>query len=488
MTKLIELSELIFTLSKSEKRYFSIANQGKSDSRVYMYLFQLIERKEIEIDKKFALKFPKSNIEMARKQLYCSLMKALRNYEDEKSIESKIMNGLKNSYILWNKGAYSLAIDEIHKTKKKALAYQNFIYCILCDFIDLQIHAQFSYEHLEEENIIKSKYIIDENIKNVHYKISQNILFHLLENRFTKKGYVSSDKEKNNLNDLLLEEFKLNTNKRNEAFEAKRDHLLFQASYFKMLSNHKAAIKVYQQINTQLFEKIDFWKNQPISFLMVIKGVLDEFYMLQAFENLRESLKDLKKIETLNSNDAILKEAIQLKYNMLLCFDSRSNNELNEHLKIYEENLINEMMALPPAIQIESLIVVSNTYFRLEKYSESLKLIKPLLNQDFSYISVQQKSIMRILFLMIHIELQNDDFLDYQIRNFKRMISRQKLKNELEMVFIAFISKYLKKENQKESLIELSTSIERIKENPVQLRILVQLPLELWVMKKLKQN
>src|SRR5690554_5927969 len=107
MSKLEHLTTLVKSLSKSEKRYFKWSYPWKPGDKIYGDLYEIIEKgndsaKHLKDRLKEA--YPNAILEPAYKHLYKMLMRSLRNYEAEKSVENKLINLLGDVKILFNKG------------------------------------------------------------------------------------------------------------------------------------------------------------------------------------------------------------------------------------------------------------------------------------------------------------------------------------------------------------------------------------------------
>ena len=108
-------------------------------------------------------------------------------------------------------------------------------------------------------------------------KYSRNINLHLqlydiLKHRIANKGYIRSEKQKDNLNDLVLSELNLIANNSYKGFEARKLHLLFQATYYLNTGNYKSAIRFYQELITLFESNQHLILNPPIYYLSALKG------------------------------------------------------------------------------------------------------------------------------------------------------------------------------------------------------------------------
>src|SRR5688500_4966975 len=112
------LHALIHSLTKTEKRYFTLTAEMQKGQKEYLQLFKVLESSKIFNDSLVKLlkdKYPNSSIEPARKHLYSVIMKSLRHFENEKDIEIKLINLLQDARLLHNKGLVEASFELLQK-------------------------------------------------------------------------------------------------------------------------------------------------------------------------------------------------------------------------------------------------------------------------------------------------------------------------------------------------------------------------------------
>lgn len=116
-----ELFQLIKSLTKSEKRYFHLHFSGE---KVYQRLFDLIERQEMYDEKEIREKLHIKQPHVYKNYLYHSIMKSLRSFHAECSLNHVIYNHLQNFEVLFSKGLMKHAEKALSKSKALAQANQ----------------------------------------------------------------------------------------------------------------------------------------------------------------------------------------------------------------------------------------------------------------------------------------------------------------------------------------------------------------------------
>ncbi|MGH1335173.1 MAG: hypothetical protein ACRBFS_03530 [Aureispira sp.] len=128
-----ELFNLIHSLTKSEQRYFKlfIKNLGAKSTnyeRLFKAIAQQKEYDEHKIRRKFRGEKLLSNLSASKQYLQGIILKALRNYHSEKTIDDTILDGIRTLKILNNKGLFSLLKKEIERLEKLARTYHRSFY------------------------------------------------------------------------------------------------------------------------------------------------------------------------------------------------------------------------------------------------------------------------------------------------------------------------------------------------------------------------
>lgn len=113
---------MVHSLSKSEKRYFSMHYAGE---KVYQRLFDLIEKQEHYDENALVDKLNLGQIHVYKNYLYRLILKSLRSFHAERSEGMILFNHLQNFEILYEKGLLKQAKKTLMKCKAMALAAHN---------------------------------------------------------------------------------------------------------------------------------------------------------------------------------------------------------------------------------------------------------------------------------------------------------------------------------------------------------------------------
>lgn len=187
---------------------------------------------------------------MAAKHLYRVIMDCLVHLRKKEDVQATIFNYITKADILFERELFEEAFNQLNKAQKLAATYENDPLLLLIRRTELKYLSSLGFNEISERELVNKQMKINDIMK-----YSRNINLHLqlydiLKHRIANKGYIRSEKQKDNLNDLVLSELNLIANNSYKGFEARKLHLLFQATYYLNTGNYKSAIRFYQELIT----------------------------------------------------------------------------------------------------------------------------------------------------------------------------------------------------------------------------------------------
>jgi hypothetical protein len=127
-----ELFELITSLSKSEKRFFKLSSSLQSGDKNYLKIFDYIDKQASynEEDLKEAFKKERfiKHLPSEKNHLYKLILKSLRGFHSDNSINSVLKEEIKNVEILYKKSLYKECRKFLLRSKKMAEEHEKFYY------------------------------------------------------------------------------------------------------------------------------------------------------------------------------------------------------------------------------------------------------------------------------------------------------------------------------------------------------------------------
>lgn len=282
------LYDLIQSLSKSEKRYFTV-NGGKEDSN-HIRLFQLMKSMKEFDEKRLKGIFPK-NLSWEKGNLYKLILKHMRNCRSDKSAYAEIKGAILDARFLMERGLYEQSLKQIHKGKEVAEKFLR--YGDLSELNQLERKILFILKPETLQNDINE--LIEEQeeiLRKIQSEVHSFSAYHFSGLAFLKQLSLPSK--------ALKEEFL-------KEFAAKNDFdfsiLSPRAKYNYLLSRKFRAqlIGEFESVLNYAKEIINWWDQNP-----AIKQEERYQYILDSFNYLASCL-------FLKKHDEVLRILIQME-------------------------------------------------------------------------------------------------------------------------------------------------------------------------------
>ena len=443
------LFTLIFSLSKSERRYISVVLKTHKENNKYKDVIDAVFK---NIDLKTA--FKNDNVGVLKNDTYYFILRCLRSYNANKSIKQKLNNYLSSIEILTNKSMYNEAYKELEKALLLSEKYSENTYSIkLISWKRIISNANVKLE-LKENDInesfldVKNSLAIISSI-NDYWELS-NKIFIQYKKYYIKKDAIALSKLKILLEDKLLD----NCDKC-----CPKAKLVF---YNLITIKHQVNGKI-KDILQSTQDAIDLIENNEDLFNETKSLYFNSLYNniiiaieLQAFETASENINkfieikpSLRKNFTKKDEIYVFKSHLFLNVNLLNStgkFEEAINFSLDKFAKF--EKLKNRIDDLS---QWKFLFQIALSYFYLKDYSKSLNWINKIM--DSENINWKKESFnINLLYNILLYELGYDSLLLSNVRSFKRMIKLSKkddnsYKDSL-MTLLTHLSNKKSKQNQ----------------------------------------
>ena len=161
MTPSEDLFELIKSLSQTEKGYFKkfVLYQSDEEDANYVKLFDAIDDQEKYNEAALKIKFKSekfiNHLPRTKNYLYYLILKSLRNYNTEISINARLMDMLRNIEILYDKNLIKQCKKLVIRGKELAIEYENYERLIEFSKWEISLTISSSYQQKTENEIIQ---------------------------------------------------------------------------------------------------------------------------------------------------------------------------------------------------------------------------------------------------------------------------------------------------------------------------------------------
>ena len=490
MSNIASVSQLVHSLSKSEKRCFSqyAAMQGREQS--YLNLYELIRKgKSKDIEKEFNRLNPTSDFNATTQYLWATLIKTIVSMRQEPSDEERLLHGILDIKLLFKKGLNNEAFKLISKYKAYARKTEKSEYSLILHKLELNHQSRLQFEGIpDEERLIKLQSRLRHNIQYELNLADHSALYELLSYRFLHKGNILSDKDKENLNDLVVTEMNLSGNQRFESFDLNRNHLLFQSVYFMMTGDYRSGLRTYFELD-QLFERFaHLWTDTPVVYISHLRGILDSLYNIRQIDEIDYFTGKLRSLREKNPQ-IILDQAICVaELKKLLVLKKFGNGILlieNEFAALFSRT---ESLAATDKAELH--LFAALIYFHSQQYRKAAGLLRKVIYFEPTKNNWLWKMI-KWLNLLVHCELNDFDFLLNEAGSVERLLKKQAIFYPTDKILIRYTKRYPSCLNRRAKMslaLECSNEIDGLQKNLYEVQFLNTMDIQFWLTQKQSPN
>lgn len=440
-----ELFDLIRSLTKQEKRYYKMyttLSGGKTNK--YLLLFDAIDAQneydEQKLKKKFKDEAFVRQFHVIKNYLYGLILKSLRNYHAN-SAEDKYHSLLRDAQILYDKGLQKQSGKLLAKAKRTAEKDERFLQL-------LDIHR---WEHLiihQENNTDRLETYISEEVQEEMKLIEryQDLLrFQLLNDkyfiRYWRSGIARDKEQREAYNSLMDEPF----------YEDENAPLSVESRFYQLNAHYTRYFCTgqLQQAHDSIAkaaELLDAEDPDKKRYLAKYISALNNLYIVQKeLAKPDEALKTLRQLRNVPV-DSLTHKAEHFMRSYILELDLQISTgrftDALEDIGTIEEDYDSFKKHIDKQSRLAFFYNFSYVYFGAGRFHRALIWNNLLLNDRDLSIREDIHCFGRILNLIIHYEIGNDDLLEYAVRSTYRFLYKRKRLFKVEGVILEFLKKY----------------------------------------------
>ena len=492
-----DLIRLVKTMSSAEKRHFTIAAKNRSGEMAYLSLFRIIDQTPFtdtgKLEKKYKEAHPGTSFETASRYLLKIVVDVLADTGNGNDIMLRQMRAFARAKVLFDRSLIIEGFKELKNAQQLALLSQNYLMQYAAYRQELDILSGLSFPDVTENTIIELQMKGKSALKMLSQIHEHYSLFELLKLRLIDRGKTISEQAKQNMNDLLLSELSLITNKVSYNFESKKLHLLFQSFYFTSTGDYRSALKTFSELN-DLFESNDKTVDiKPADYLSSLEGILDSLRTIRAYDEMDfyidkvNGLINPKYTEQFNHRAA--KTISTYKLNLLT-----GKGKFAAALDLVNKQddlLLRETVISDYEKHCELLFYIGLTYFGLNDWEKALRYVNKIANLGEANHHFIIYKAAKLLGILSRYELGDMDYLQYEIRAFKRP-ARSKGENllidKLVLKLVILDPNNNSAVKNKLELNKLKTVIDKINHDKYELQVLKFFDFTGWIIKKLNAH
>ena len=491
MSKLSSLISLIHSLTKSErKKVSSFLNMDKNTAD-YAILYKVIDEKSTDNQQQIKTEFfklrPNAAFNTAINYLFDNLLLILNQLRISQDSYYALFNLLMNARVLYEKSLYHECFLLLTKIQNEAIKYENFTILLIAQKMELDYLLSLDFPDTTEKELLNKQYKINETLKKIR-KINEHAsLYELLKHRILHKGPVRSNKQKQEMNDLVVSEMSIVSSSGFENFEIQKNHKLFQSNYLINVGDYKSALNSYYELNNIFEQNMHLLSNPPMYYLNTIEGVLESLRTIRNYEGMTYFINQLNKLETTSVHFKFQIDCVIFLYSLLPLIDSGRFAEAIKMIDKYKESIIDKTNLLSTEKQIQILLYTAIVYLGTGETHKARKIITRITQSERKVFSLPLFRTIRLVNLMVLYEQKEFDYMDFEIRSVKREIQNNEKSYQLEQVILKFLTKTPEELTEQKRLLlwqKLKPQIDEIQNNKFEMQLLHVFNFIAWIESK----
>ncbi|PWH85450.1 hypothetical protein [Brumimicrobium oceani] len=495
------LFELIKSLTKSEKRYFKIyasrhtIGEENNGVRIFDFIDQQEKFDEEEIYENFKGEAFLNQFPITKNRLYEQIISALDAFYASKDLEAQLYKMLHSINILYSKGLYDHAVNELKKAKRLANKHNKVAILLQLANKEKMILETRGYQKANTKSIDKHK---QETLDLANQYSLYNSLWSLKSKLFiqlNQYGQARSSAELERYNELY-EGFKQIEQPKEISFENQYLINHFKSAYYFAILENEKSLELLKENLAHFKANQNKMSEHPNQYFSILTNIIHSESKLGNSKAIHIHLNELKAFpHQLKSNiteDLAIKLFSSINSIELKILNQEGNfnkaialsEEIKNGLEKYEEEIT-------PFRKAYLAFNMSIAHFGNEDFNQSLKWINVILNNKDLDQKEDIVSFAHLLNLLIHFELKNDDLLPYAIKSTKRFLSKRKRTFKFESLFLKNLTKISNAQNKYEIedlLQNIDEEIKDLKNDPFESVAFEYFDFHLWLISKVKNK
>lgn len=490
-----QLFRLIKSLTKSEKRNFTIFAKRitSSDQLKFIQLFEFIDKQKIlndEIVLNGLTGIKKNQLSNLKRHLYTQIMTSLRMIHIKKNSSIQVREYYDFAKILYGKGLYLQSLKIVKKAQD--LARKNGYDIMLLTLIEFR--KLIEARHITRTGAFANNELTalaDQNIDQVSIMIKLSNLRLMIHGEYIKYGHVKDEQGFQRVREYFKQHLP----------EFDEDSLGFISKSY--LYQSYVWLYYIQLDFKRCYESAIKWVNVSKDYPQGIDRDPDLFmrgyhYILTSAYNIGDLPNYLKHLEEIE----VFRKRYYNRFNdnsKIISFMYVHHGRLNRYFLTGEfkkgvEVLPRTIMRINryrTKLDDHRILVfyfkIAWMYFGNNQLDMTIQYLNKITNQHIENLRSDLQGYSRLLFLMAHYDLQNYDIIEYVYKRVKRFYDNYQEKNAVQESVLNFFKKVIKlpvNEHQ-DHLKVLQTQLQRLKDDPFEIRPFLYLNFPAWVEAKI---
>lgn len=498
MKRVDSVISLLYSLSKSEKKHFYVQVVKDNKEKDYLIIYDIISTSKQPdatlVKEEFYNRRPAGSFEVSVQYLYEKLMDTLLALRKKKDIYYDLINGICKARMLYERSLFEECFEVLSDTIEQARYYENHEIVTIALKLELEYLLCLNFPDLTEQDLVHKHFMQNEALKKIRKIMEQSSLHNLLKYRFTHQGAIRTAKQKQDMNDLMVNELYLAASSSPEGnFELTRNHKLFQANYLMGAGDYKAALNSYKELNLLFEQNRQFWSNPPIYYLSVIEGVLSSLRSVGNYGEMPYFLDKLRKLIAENSSLEFKVNATCLlfQYELFPFLDKGDFSACTVLMARYQASLYEKEAWLTPVRTGELLLYTTLVHIGNQCYKTAKKYITgAIVDHNIKYLPLMRT--IRLVRLIVYYELEEFELVRYESHSVTRGLPSPKEHTfKTERLILWFLNKRnlpVLRKDREDFWEKLYPEIHELYQNKFESQLLRLFDFTAWIESKVRKE
>lgn len=433
-----ELFQLVKSLTPSEKRYFKVNGDSKSN---YMQLFEAMDAQKEEYDeeklkKKNAKKPFVKYLSAEKKQLREQILKYMRGYHSTRSVDNQINELLQDERFYRDKGLNDIREKTILKAKELATKYERFH--LLKEI--LVRHLNYTIE-FEQKKLTEP--VLDIINEQKQLALTESALLELITKNqelfaIYRSGADIQDRQVDSRTNMLISEVEIYRPRVNRWFQLATTYNRAYANFYQIHRDWKSSF-THTKLEYELYQSHQhFIEEDSYGYKLCIANLMSRAHSAQENEWFIKALEEMKTlpVHSFNEEGEVFQNVYFLEH--LHYINAGEFEKAVALISAIEEGLEKYATKVNKARKLAFQFNIMIMYFLMHEFKEALKWCDLLL-ADNSEIKQHQKFVTILLLPLIHFELGHDDLVESYTRSAYRYLQKKSRLHEFERAVLKYL-------------------------------------------------
>ena len=490
------LFQLVKSLKKSEKRNFKLyakRNTASEDLKI-IYLFDALDKMEVYDEAGLLAKnrrLTKQQLSNTKAHLYKQILSSLRLIRSEQDIVIQMHEQLDYAEILYNQGLYMQSLKVLDRMKEYARQFHQYSYLLEALFFEQKIEALHITRSMQDR---AEKLAEEMNAVNAQIQLSGKLssLSLQLYGWYIQHGVARNEKDEIAVR-LFLESRLPDPMPASKGFY--ENLYLYQSySWFTFIGQDFLSYYRYTHRWVEIFDREPAMiQIETVHYIKGMHNLLGAHFDLLNYPKFLETLERFEKFfhsEAVQENDN----------NRIQTFVYLHIAKINKHfidgtfsdgltlVSYIEEKLKEYEIYLDRHRILVFYYKFASLYFGSGDYENTIKYLNKIINWKMD-LRTDLQCYARLLHLIAHYELGNDNLLEYLIKSVYRFMAKMENLSLVEEEIFRFLRKsfQLAPKELKPEFLKLMERLKTYQKNRFETRAFVYLDIISWLESKIRE-